>query len=524
MGVTVILRLLDAAHCGQELDLSDGVPIYPDNPAMVASICRLPDRQVPARRIRELLFMGEVDPRGVRLCGAHVDGPLDLEGVSTDRILHLRGCYIPDGVIARDAQLAVLRIDRCWLDRPLSGERLVASALALTGTKVNAQDPGGAVDLRGARLGQLDCDRANLTNKYGPSLNGDSLRVELDVWLRHVEAIGAGPDGAVCLRGARARRVECDGATLCNTTGPAFRADSLNVELRAFLRSSFTADGTGEDGTLRLNGAQLGILACGSATIRNSDGPAIVAESMHAARGAFFGPDLTADGHGADAVVRLTGTRVTGRLKLDLTGLRNTRAGGPRLALDGLTYAGLPEPAELSDWKQVLRETVGYTPQPYQQLAAGYRAAGQDREAREVLIAQRKAELRSDHLSRPVRAWIRFTGVMLGYGYKPWRAVLGLVGVAAAAVALACALGGFGGLAHPGPAASEPCTIAQMVAVGLDWSIPLVKTDARQVCVLTMTPTGQLLTIAGWLLQVLGWLFATLFVAAFTAVVRRPGS
>jgi hypothetical protein len=60
----------------------------------------------------------ETDPRGVRLRGARVVGQLDLESVSTNRILQLRECYVPDGVIARDATVGVLRMDRCRLDRP----------------------------------------------------------------------------------------------------------------------------------------------------------------------------------------------------------------------------------------------------------------------------------------------------------------------------------------------------------------------------------------------------------------------
>jgi hypothetical protein len=256
----------------------------------MATIVWPPERQVPARRIRDLLQSNETDPRGVRLRGARVAGKLDLEGVSTNQILQLRECYVPDGVIARDATVRVLRMDRCRLDRPIVGERLSASVLALAGTTIIGHDLRGAVDLRGARLGQLDCDGVTLTNRAGPALNGDSLRVERDVSLHDLTATGAGADGAVCLRGTRAARVECDRATLLNKTGPAFRADSLNVEQRAFLRRGFTAVGTGRDGAVRLNGARLGLFACDGATIRNRTGPAIIAESMQVERGAFFGP------------------------------------------------------------------------------------------------------------------------------------------------------------------------------------------------------------------------------------------
>jgi hypothetical protein len=163
----------------------------------------------------------------------------------------------------------------------------------------------------------------------------------------------------------------------------------------------------------------------------------LVAESVQAERGAFFGPNLTVEGHGDRGVLRLSGTRVPGRLHLDAGQLHNSLAGGPFVAVDGLTYAGLPEGASVPQWLTLLGGRATYTPQPYQQLAAGCRAAGQDREARAVLIAQRRDELRRGDLTPAMRAWIRVTSSTLGYGYRPWLALVWLGAVAAVAIALA---------------------------------------------------------------------------------------
>jgi hypothetical protein len=510
---------MECALRGEELDLANGGPVDLTTAASWPA-----SRQVSANAIRDLLrSTPETGPRSVRLRGAHIVGELDLEGVATTVLLTLHDCYVPDGVVARDATVGVLRLRSCRVERPIAAERLVATALVLTGTVVIGHDPDGAVELRGARLGWLDCDGATLTNDFGSALQGDSLRVELGVSLRNgFTATGAGVDGAVCLLGARAARVECDGATLRNSTGPAFRADSLVVDQRAFLRRGFTAEGSGEIGAVRLNGARLGLFSCDGATLRNPTGPAVVAESMQVERAAFFGPGLIAEGHGAEGVVRLTGTRIAGRLHLEADGVRNTLDGAPQVAVDGLTYAGLPEGASVSRWLTLLAATATYTPQPYQQLAAGCRAAGQDREARTVLIAQRRDELRRGHLPPAVRTWIKLTSFTLGYGYRPWLALAWLAGVALASVALAVALGAAGGLARPGPT-SGPCTVVQRVGVGLDLSIPLVKTGARERCDVTDGAAGQWLMVVGWALQLLGWAFATLFVAGFTAAVRRPG-
>jgi hypothetical protein len=192
------------------------------------------------------------------------------------------------------------------------------------------------------------------------------------------------------------------------------------------------------------------------------------------------------------------------------------------VAVDGLTYAGLPEGSSVPRWLTLLAATATYTPQPYQQLAAGCRAAGQDRDARMVLITQRRDELRRGNLPPAVRTWVRLTSFTLGYGYRPWLALAWLAGVALVSIALALALGAAGGLAQPGPTGGA-CTVLQHVGVGLDLSIPLIKTGARERCDVTDGVAGQWLMVTGWGLQLLGWAFATLFVAGFTAAVRRPG-
>jgi hypothetical protein len=69
-----------------------------------------------------------------------------------------------------------------------------------------------------------------------------------------------------------------------------------------------------------------------------------------------------------------------------------------------------------------------YITQPYTQLAAVYRAIGQDEQANAVLVA--RAE-RLGELAPPFSAhalWYRYLGRLIGYGYEPFRAIkIGLV-------------------------------------------------------------------------------------------------
>ena len=88
--------------------------------------------------------------------------------------------------------------------------------------------------------------------------------------------------------------------------------------------------------------------------------------------------------------------------------------------MDGLTYTGVPQRISAQDWLDLLRDgTPSYAAQPYQHLAAGYRAPGNERQAREILMAQRDDELNRTHSRWPERLWGWITKVTLGYGYKP---------------------------------------------------------------------------------------------------------
>jgi hypothetical protein len=91
-----------------------------------------------------------------------------------------------------------------------------------------------------------------------------------------------------------------------------------------------------------------------------------------------------------------------------------------------------------------------YTAQPYQQLAAGCRALGDERGAREVLMAQRDDELARGDTRWQERLWGKITKITLGYGYQPWRALLFLTAVVAISCVLAVVLGAHGGLAQTG--------------------------------------------------------------------------
>jgi len=122
------------------------------------------------------------------------------------------------------------------------------------------------------------------------------------------------------------------------------------------------------------------------------------------------------------------------------------------------------------------------------------------------------------------RAWARFTGLVLGYGYQPWRALIGLLVTVAIAVILAISRGQDGlAQVRTSPVSPTPmaCTLLERVGVGLDLGTPLITTGARARCDTTDTVNGDVLTIAGWALRLVAWAFATLFIAGFTGAIRK---
>jgi hypothetical protein len=102
------------------------------------------------------------------------------------------------------------------------------------------------------------------------------------------------------------------------------------------------------------------------------------------------------------------------------------------LILDGLTYDQLYEgsPGEYSVMRlaetktrhQWLGRQPQFHPQPYQQLADAFRKDGRDEEMRETLIV--KEQERRRMLWWPDRLWSSMMRWTIGYGYRPWRAVV----------------------------------------------------------------------------------------------------
>ncbi|WP_143268904.1 hypothetical protein [Amycolatopsis vastitatis] len=576
--------LVEHVESGKLLDLAGDAPI--DETAMRSWD---ESRSVRAQVLRHIIrgrLAGDADPHGLRLRGARIAGRVDLENITSTVALDLRYCLLSEGINARDAHLPAIILKGCRLSNShepaLDAAGLSAAVFTCSETEITAHSNRGAIRLSSAHLDRLDCSGSKLHNDSGPAFDADSLHIEQEaflrggfeaigsgnraaVWLRaariggsldcrhamlrndfgpalearviHIghgmflrrefEAIGAGENGTICLRGGHIDgTLDFEGAHLHNPSGPAIDADGLQVGDNVTIDGGFKAVGAGERGTLIFNGGNFGAqLICTDATVCNSSGVALSADRLQVEGNVSLQGELCLTGGGARVTAHLAGLRVGGFFLFSPKELTH-RDPQRRLDVNGLVYSGLPKGIDTDSWLQILREgTSEYAAQPYQQLAAAHRAAGHDHEARRILIEQRRAQLHRHALTgRGERAWTRLTGLTLGYGYQPWRALLGLLGVLVVASALAAVLGKHGGLATvqtPGNTTTGRCTLVEYIGVGLDLGSPLISTGARTHCEYTNTTPGAILTVSGWILRLLAWAFATLFIAGFTGAVRK---
>jgi hypothetical protein len=152
--------------------------------------------------------------------------------------------------------------------------------------------------------------------------------------------------------------------------------------------------------------------------------------------GDFFFSNVKADGK-----VDLKGSAIAHNLelrdirtpqKIDLD-LRLVKAGAlvdnieswppmGNLHLDGFIYDEIEDTSNVFDriiWLELQKE---FSPEPYEQLASVFRKTGHDWMANQVLISKNKDYTESLQKKSPTRFLYRFFGIILGYGYEPWRA------------------------------------------------------------------------------------------------------
>ena len=324
--------------------------------------------------------------------------------------------------------------------------------------KGTAEDKEHAVDLRRARItGELKCTKGFRTSGA-------------------CNLAGAHVGGRVSFPGASLQPVD-------DTEGQvAFTADGAQMD------SDLSLEGFSCRGRIRLRNARIG----GGLTVKQNEGGdhcTLAAEGLSVARDVTLdmvgrvdlnGADITGDltlhakrlkgddsGAAADLsavtadVLTLIGRPTSGFLDLTRASVSLLRDSpqdwpdGSLIVLEGFEYRDITTSGDRKNhdayrlqwlktgtqWTRGAEgqyEDVGFTPQPYQQLAAYYRNSGDDNQARRVLhrmYSRRTTSLHNWH--QPViKLWNIAQNIFVGYGYVPGLAFAWLVAFALVAAGL----------------------------------------------------------------------------------------
>jgi hypothetical protein len=498
---------------------------------------------------------------GQLICGgAQLNGhgyALTARGMKVSGIAHLDDGFTAAGAIRLSgAEIGQLRFDGARLaGRDGHGCALIADGMKVSGNVYlnKGFTAAGAIRLSGAEIGQLICDGAQLTDtdRDGYALTAHGMKASGNVYLNQkftaagtVSLTSAHVGGSVRLSGAKIGQPRCDGARLTDTDRDRFALNAARMEVsgNVYLDEDFTAAGT-----VSLASSHVG----GSVVLAP-------AEPAGTDEGAFNFTAIRAQIAGA---LRWRPTRpFSGRVNLEGATVGQLednprednwrdRPNGywpadGRLRLDGFTYGrfgGRNQPSVDDRLKWIRGQyqqhagdgPADFATQPYEQLAAVYRQAGLDGQARKVAIA-RRADLRKyGDLTRYRRLGNWFLDWSIQYGYQTWRAVLYLAALFMVFLVLSIVgqqqhvivpIGDIRGL-HPVPSATEctssyPCFYPAGYAV--DTVIPIINVhQADNWGPDGSAPWGQAFVVSTWIATGLGWALATLLVAGYTGLVRR---
>ncbi|MEU6774385.1 oxidoreductase [Streptomyces sp. NPDC046759] len=472
-----------------------------------------PERTVRARIVAWLLLDGPPALAGrvsaLKLAGVRITGTLDLSGGTVRPYAELRGCRFDEEVLLPEARFTTLRMLDCAVPRLEAARVHTEGDLHLARCRFQ-----NGVRLTDAHIGtDLMLNQAVVhRDRSGRSISADGMAVAQDLQAEMLQS-----HGELRLRGAKVGvSLSLRGATLDNPYSRyALNAPQLTVERTLYL----TPAGVGSpllSGTTPARGTRIQRFECRGG-IRLDDGRFGDAVDLERARFTLTDDQELSLRRVHASELRFLGDRPQ-RGKVVLSGARIVslvdRAAswpGPgNLHMSGFVYENLVPrgPFPLTgrlDW--VAAATAEYAPEPYERLAAVLRAAGEDEDAREVLLAKQRH--RRETLPPAAKVWGYVQDWTVAYGYRPGRAAVWMA-VLWAAGTLAFAHAG-----HP-PVSRDSHPYWSPALFTLDLLLPVI--DLGQ--------AGQWQLCGGWqwlaaVMILLGWILATTVAAGATRLLRR---
>ncbi|KOV94064.1 oxidoreductase [Streptomyces sp. NRRL WC-3723] len=472
-----------------------------------------PERTVRARIVCWLLLDGPPALAGrvsaLKLVGVRITDPLDLAGGQVTPYVELRGCRFDEEVRLPEARFTTLRLVDCAVPRLEAARVHTEGDLHLPRCRFQ-----NGVRLTDAHIGTdlLLNQAVAYRDRNGRSIAADGLTVGQDLQAEMLES-----HGEFSLRGAQIGvSLSLRGAKLANPYARfALNAPQLTVERTLYL----TPAGVGNpllSGTTPARGTRIQRFESRGG-VRLDDGRFGDAVDLERARFAFTDdqelslrrvqtPELRFLGDKPErGKVVLSGARV-----VNLVDRASSWPDAGNLHMGGFAYESLvpqgPFPlTQRLDW--VAAATAEYAPEPYERLAAVLRAAGEDEDAREVLLAKQRR--RRETLPLAGKSWGYLQDWTVAYGYRPGRAAVWM------AVLWAAGTLAFARADHP-PVSSGGHPVWSPALFTLDLLLPVI--DLGQ--------AGQWQLRGGWqwlatALILIGWVLATTVAAGATRLLRR---
>jgi hypothetical protein len=509
-------------------------------------------------RLSALTLDGSRFP-GIDAPNLEVDGDLGLSGVSSSRAVRLTGAHLYRDLRLHGAHLRHGEDQQIALD----ADYLVVDGSVVGGPGFEAS---GTITMAGARVnGSIRLDGAKITAESAQAVAyyGDGMTVGHDF-----NAQGLSTAGEVRLVDvAIASTLELRGAKLINAGRVALRLDRAEISSSLYCDNGFTAVGevcaigAHVKGSVYLNNSELGTPKSTS----GATGPTGVA--LRLVRSKIDGDFGCWEGFVGHGTIDLARSSVAGEFRLVTTELKGypkaadltncqfatvALSGEPSagfldftkakadffkdsaaywqsgdIVLDGFEYRSIQMTwvtvKQREQWLSRAMEASrrkpggdhdGYLPQPYEQLAAVYRRAGDDHAARRIQLAKYRRRNRVTNWHRWYsKLWNLLQDGVIGYGYAPWRALTWLVGL----FVLGVLLFRYGATPYSTASGHRSFTLSNSVGYTLDLLLPTSALQERQV----WQSSSGLGEVAASGLVVFGWLLTATVFAAAARVLQR---
>lgn len=495
---------------------------------------------------------------GIDAPNLEVDGDLGLSGVSSSRAVRLTGAHLHRDVRLNGAHL------RHGEDQDVA---LDADHLVVEGSVVASPgfEASGTVTMAGARVnGAVRMDGARITaDGRAVAFYGDGMMVGHDFNGQGMRTAGEVRLVDVVI----ASTLELRGAKLINAGRAALRLDRAEISSSLYCDNGFTAlgevwaIGAHVKGSVYLNNSELGTPPPASG------GRAPGGVALRLVRTKIDGDFGCWEGFVGHGLIDLARSSVTGEFRLVTSGLEGypkaadltncqfasvTLIGDPpagfldlakakadffkdsaaywqsgNIVLDEFEYHSIDMTwvtvKQREQWLTRAMETSrrklggdrdGYLPQPYEQLAAVYRRAGDDQAARRIQLAKYRRHDRVTGWRRwHVKLWNLVQDGVIGYGYAPMRALAWLVGL----FVLGVLLFRYGATPYSVASGHRSFTLSNSVGYTLDLLLPASALQERQV----WQSSSGLGEVAASGLVVFGWLLTATVFAAAARVLQR---